>query len=219
MFNPVFWKEGLVTQKTHDVTKTWILKLRFDYVVHSPGTCWWGNVTERSSCWLIIYRKWGWSMPPVMIYRNRCDGSISVTTQSYIDGLVQDCSNSIASTQELLQSGTKPSIFDLGNKKYVSAGMDYKLHPTTWIVNIIAAEDLVTFGARASAVMDTDFILMAQCKTAVSPLLMHWRYCSLVLHHRYIDYTNGQKSLYKCIIYEERTNRIISLRPNIAVTS
>ena len=25
---------------------------------------------------------------------------------------------------------------------------------------------------------------MAQCKTAVSPLLMHWRYCSLALNHR-----------------------------------
>ena len=25
---------------------------------------------------------------------------------------------------------------------------------------------------------------MAQCKTAVSPLLMHWRYCSLTLSHR-----------------------------------
>ena len=28
----------------------------------------------------------------------------------YIDGLVQDCSNSIANALELLQSGTKPSI-------------------------------------------------------------------------------------------------------------
>ena len=27
---------------------------------------------------------------------------------------------------------------------------------------------------------------MAQCKTAVSPLLTHWRYCSLVLSHRHI---------------------------------
>ena len=26
---------------------------------------------------------------------------------------------------------------------------------------------------------------MAQCKTAVSPLLTHWRYCSLELSHRY----------------------------------
>ena len=27
---------------------------------------------------------------------------------------------------------------------------------------------------------------MAKCKTAVSPLLTHWRYCSLALSHRYI---------------------------------
>ena len=28
-------------------------------------------------------------------------------------------------------------------------------------------------------------ILMDKCKTAVSPLLMHWRYCSLALSHWY----------------------------------
>ena len=31
----------------------------------------------------------------------------------YIDGLVQDCSNSIANALELLQSSTKPSIWKL----------------------------------------------------------------------------------------------------------
>ena len=29
-------------------------------------------------------------------------------------------------------------------------------------------------------------ISTAQCKNTVSPVLMHWRYCSLALHHRYI---------------------------------
>ena len=29
------------------------------------------------------------------------------------------------------------------------------------------------------------FISMAWCKTAVTPLLMHWSYCSLALSHRY----------------------------------
>ena len=29
-------------------------------------------------------------------------------------------------------------------------------------------------------------ISIAQCKTAVTPLLMHWSYCSLVLSHRYV---------------------------------
>ena len=37
----------------------------------------------------------------------------------YIDGLVQDCSNSIANTMELLPSYTKPSISCLGNKKKI----------------------------------------------------------------------------------------------------
>ena len=29
------------------------------------------------------------------------------------------------------------------------------------------------------------YILMSQCKTALSPVLMHWRYCSLALRHPY----------------------------------
>ena len=29
-------------------------------------------------------------------------------------------------------------------------------------------------------------LLMGQCKTAVSPLLTHWRYCSFALSHRYV---------------------------------
>ena len=31
-------------------------------------------------------------------------------------------------------------------------------------------------------------ISMTQCKTAVTPLLMHWSYCSLALSHWYIPY-------------------------------
>ena len=31
-----------------------------------------------------------------------------------------------------------------------------------------------------------DTTLMVQCKTAVSPLLTHWRYCSLALSHRHV---------------------------------
>ena len=31
---------------------------------------------------------------------------------------------------------------------------------------------------------------MAWCKTAVSPLLTHWRYCSLALSHRNVKYGN-----------------------------
>ena len=34
-------------------------------------------------------------------------------------------------------------------------------------------------------------ISMAKCKTAVTPLLTHWSYCSLVLSHRYHEITNG----------------------------
>ena len=39
---------------------------------------------------------------------------------------------------------------------------------------------------------------MAKCKTAVSPLLMHWRYCSLALNHRYIQHID-RKSIYQLL--------------------
>ena len=34
--------------------------------------------------------------------------------------------------------------------------------------------------------LDTNIIPLAKCKTAVSPVLMHWRYRSLVLSQRYL---------------------------------
>ena len=34
--------------------------------------------------------------------------------------------------------------------------------------------------------ININIILMAYCKTAASPLLPHWRYCSLALSHRYV---------------------------------
>ena len=44
-------------------------------------------------------------------------------------------------------------------------------------------------------------ILMAQCKTAVSPLIRHWRYCGLALNHQYYiqycsDYGRTQTGLW-----------------------
>ena len=38
------------------------------------------------------------------------------------------------------------------------------------------------------------FISMAWCKTVVSPLLTHWRYCSLALNHRY-DVIGGKRNI------------------------
>ena len=39
--------------------------------------------------------------------------AVQIWTNNHIDGLVQDCSNSIANAQELLQSCTKPPIYSL----------------------------------------------------------------------------------------------------------
>ena len=44
---------------------------------------------------------------------NRFTIDIFITIQHYIDGLAQDCSNSIANALELLQSCTKPSRWNV----------------------------------------------------------------------------------------------------------
>ena len=38
---------------------------------------------------------------------------------------------------------------------------------------------------------------MAQCKTAVTPLLMHWNYCTIALSHPYdhVDNVDSVRSL------------------------
>ena len=61
-----------------------------------------------------------------------------VLVQYYIDGLVQDCSNSIANALELLQSCAKPLILppsevliDLRNRRYNHGGNFIGLKPNT----------------------------------------------------------------------------------------
>ena len=36
---------------------------------------------------------------------------------------------------------------------------------------------------------------MAQCKTAVSPVLMHWRYCSFALSHEHVPLTESVEEI------------------------
>ena len=45
------------------------------------------------------------------------DSSVKSVAVGYVDGLVQDCSNSSALAMELLQSCTKPSIYSKPRKK------------------------------------------------------------------------------------------------------
>ena len=52
----------------------------------------------------ISLERWRWCQS------ENCSAKIVKTLVSYINGLVQDCSNSTANTLELLQSCTKPSI-------------------------------------------------------------------------------------------------------------
>ena len=52
------------------------------------------------------------------------DVAIQENVVEYIDGLVQDCSNSIADALELLQSCTKPSILSVMSPSYFQARDD-----------------------------------------------------------------------------------------------
>ena len=66
-----------------------------------------------------------------------------------INGLLQDCSNSSALAMELLQSCAKPSIYGASSYNHYSQTRII----WSWPVHSIAAADLMTQGARASAVI------------------------------------------------------------------
>ena len=92
---------------------------------------------------------------------------------------VHDCGISIADVLEIQQSSAWPSI-------YVSC---------RWISARLASENLHCWHTGETAVQHlANYICimsMATCKSAVSPLLMHWRYCSLALSHCYLYHVNG----------------------------
>ena len=52
---------------------------------------------------------------------------------TYLDGFVQDCSNSIANALELLQSYTKPSIYLYGLKLFFSESLTFPKILSTFI--------------------------------------------------------------------------------------
>ena len=80
----------------------------------------------------------------------------------------------------------------------ISIGSDHGLAPKRWQAIIRTDGDLVELNVYASLGLNVlkDVIMlyvgnwfgcfksMAQCKTAVTPLLTHWSYCSLALSHR-----------------------------------
>ena len=108
-----------------------------------------------------------------------------VSLYQYIDGLVQDCSNSSALALELLQSCTKPSTciqfnhcgtrFSSGNKKNMFAFYTIPQHwdvlgcwkHSLWkkrtcsscIVNTMVADDLVTQGHQGICCHGTNSVL------------------------------------------------------------
>ena len=81
-----------------------------------------------------------------------------------IDGLVQDGSVAIANAMEIPQSCTKPSIFFMWAFKG---------------------------NVNVTLLRSTKNMSMVWCKTAVSPLLTHWRYCSLALTHHLCGFFKG----------------------------
>ena len=76
-----------------------------------------------------------------------------------VPGWVQDCNISIANALEILQSYSEPSIWPFWVKH---------ISHQCWL--------------PCCSILK---VCLAECKTAISPLLMHWRYCSLTLNHQY----------------------------------
>ena len=76
-----------------------------------------------------------------------------------VPGWVQDCNISIANALEILQSYSEPSIWPFWVKH---------ISHQCWL--------------PCCSILK---VCLAECKTAISPLLMHWRYCSLALNHQY----------------------------------
>ena len=70
----------------------------------------WPQWVKDTSQWLSAKRYCGVKCLCIMI--DTLDGLVQIyAVELHIDGLVQDCSNAIANTLELLQSYTKPSIY------------------------------------------------------------------------------------------------------------
>ena len=95
-----------------------------------------------------------------LVFSVHVDGLVPQTVDTKVhDGLVQDCRNSIANALELLQSCTKPSMYNFHN----SFNNWYPEHllsharqgPPTYLTSIKAMVDdnLAMQGTRASAAM------------------------------------------------------------------
>ena len=81
-----------------------------------------------NQCWLIIIRT------DVLWHSSRAMSKVPLWVWNLqIDGLVQDCSNSIANALELLQSCTKPSIFKLRATSPRSQWVNRHLTFTTYL--------------------------------------------------------------------------------------
>ena len=92
-------------------------KSRYSMTRHSPLSCWhfMGKYEDISAFSIIsqhlnITACWNFSSLKTSEWLSLTAFLGTVGIKAHIDGLVQDCSNSIANSLELLQSCTKPSI-------------------------------------------------------------------------------------------------------------
>ena len=95
-------------------------------------------------CW-IHFRK----------HKHICISLHSLTMKYYIDCSVQDCSIPMANTLEILQSCTKPLTCGWNHQYRLIAetqSQRRQAHHLSQKVSIMAADDLATSGAKASAV-------------------------------------------------------------------
>ena len=148
---------------------------------------WKGNRSDCVSTQLILF------CPVVKLTWNQVYLACCCTCAPlHIDGLVQDCSISIANALEILQYCTKPSTccMYITIQNISNVGVDESTN--MWVNNILSSGCLrfSPFSYISCNIWGSECFSMAYCKTAVSTLLQHWRYCSLALDHLWTKLTD-----------------------------
>ena len=88
---------------------------------------------------------------------------VNANFKTYIDGLVQDCSNTTANALELLHSCTKPSICHPYENKTTKRRKWHNV--ANWCINIH-----YNYKTCNGIFVLSKITLMAMCKTAVTPV-------------------------------------------------
>ena len=103
------------------------------------------------------------------------------------------CLHSLNMDIKTCKSTTHPSIRDVCGAMvlafdFIAAMGEVSSHKSLWLGEASFCLFQISFDSRNRYPHLRHLIMMAESKTAVTPLLMHWSYCSLALSHRYVPW-------------------------------